>query len=329
PTQGINWLFFSLSVIALASRLYIRITVFRKLIAEDFLMLATLCLLIADEALGQRFSATIYWFMGVLNGTKSYGTDLTGFLDAASAMLKALGSAIIFFLAALYVIKANFMFFFRRLGSRGSKLFFTLWWIAFGIVMACGVVSLCMGIQTFRCLFNGIVYTLENCESDADQNVYFTYFKVTVALDIITDAIIIAFPIWILWGVQISTRKKVALGAIFSLVGLTIVATILRGAILTSVFEESEAGKTINIPWIWFWFHIELCISVIVACLVSFRSLFMHNREQVSGEAQRRAAALRRRRNLGLRGQFKYWQDSVFDACRTLEGLDFDDGVTL
>lgn len=185
---------------------------------------------------------------------------------------------------------------------------------------------------------------------------------------------VIAFPIWLLWDVRISTRKKLALGAIFSLVGLTIVATILRGAILTSVFQQSALGKTINIPWIWFWFHIELCIcesqptpqppeaprpltprtAVIVACLVSFRSLFMHNRSQASIEAQRRAAAAAgqprsgpyhyphglsdertprhsgnaSRGNLagGLRGQVKLWQDSVFDACRTLEGVDLDDG---
>lgn len=51
-------------------------------------MLATLCLLVADEALGQRFSATIYNFMAVTNGTKSLSLEeLESFLAAASAML--------------------------------------------------------------------------------------------------------------------------------------------------------------------------------------------------------------------------------------------------
>lgn len=86
--QGINWLFFSLSLIALSARLYIRITAFRRLIAEDYLMLATLCLLIADEALGQRFSATIYYFIAVTNGTTFPASDqLLSFLDETSAML--------------------------------------------------------------------------------------------------------------------------------------------------------------------------------------------------------------------------------------------------
>lgn len=54
-------------------------------------------------------------------------------------------------------------------------------------------------------------------------------------------------------------RKKLALGAIFSLVGFTIVATVLRGALLSEVFTDTTAGKTFNIPWVWFWFHIEFC----------------------------------------------------------------------
>lgn len=89
-----------------------------------------------------------------------------------------------------------------------------------------------------------------------------------------------------------------------------------------------------------------------IACLVSFRSLFVH-REQSSGAARRAAAVQRRpsnynpypsgglsgrtpqdsgngsRGNLGrLRGRIKLFQDSVLDTCRTLEGV-LDDGTTL
>lgn len=39
--------------------------------------------------------------------------------------------------------------------------------------------------------------------------------------------VVIGFPVWLLWGIRITLRKKIALGGIFSLVGFTIVATIL------------------------------------------------------------------------------------------------------
>lgn len=80
-----------------------------------------------------------------------------------------------------------------------------------------------------------------------------------MALTCFSRTIVIGFPVWILWGVRISLRKKLALGAIFSLVGFTIVATVLRGALLSEVFTATTAGKTFNIPWVWFWFHIEFC----------------------------------------------------------------------
>ena len=91
--------------------------------------------------------------------------------------------------------------------------------------------------------------------------------------------------------------------------------------------------------------------AFIVACLVSFRSLFVH-REQSSGAARRAAAVQRRpshynpypsgssrtpqgsgngsRGDLGrIRGRIKLFQDSVLDTCRTLEGVLDDDGTTL
>lgn len=78
--------------------------------------------------------------------------------------------------------------------------------------------------------------------------------------NLVTRPIVIGFPIWLLWGVRISFRKKLALGAIFSLVGFTIAATILRGALLSEVFQTTvNNSSTFNIPWVWFWFNIELC----------------------------------------------------------------------
>lgn len=87
---------------------------------------------------------------------------------------------------------------------------------------------------------------------------------------------VIGFPVWILWGVRISLRKKLALGAIFSLVGFTIVATVLRGALLSEVFTATTAGKTFNIPWVWFWFHIEFCTGEIYSIILTIATPRSH-----------------------------------------------------
>ncbi|KAL1866843.1 hypothetical protein Daus18300_006546 [Diaporthe australafricana] len=353
---GITWFLFSLCAIALAARIYIRWTCFRHLLIEDWLMVATLCLITGIQSSAQHFSYDIYRLMAWVNDFTTV-KNITQFLVDTESMLKACGSCIILFIFGFYCIKINFLLFFYRLGNRVGRVFWIVWWIVFVIVVACGITSITMGVPTFQCLFGNIEYTLTTCQTHGYENVFFTYFRVSVALDIFTDALIIGFPVWILWGVRISLRKKLALGAIFSLVGFTIVATVLRGALLSEVFTATTAGKTFNIPWVWFWFHIEFCTAFIVACLVSFRSLFVH-REQSSGAARRAAALQRRPSNYnpypgssgrtpqgsgggsggggskgnpgrgGVRGRMKLFQDSVLDTCRTLEGV-LDDGTTL
>ncbi|KAH8777394.1 hypothetical protein F5883DRAFT_543425 [Diaporthe sp. PMI_573] len=314
-------------------------------------MMATLCLITGIQSLAQRFSYEIYRLMGWVNDPSTVPIPgLLAFLRDTESMLKACGSSIILFIFGFYCIKVNFLLFFYRLGNRVGRIFWVVWWIVFVVVLACGIASITMGVPTFQCLFGDISYTLTTCQTHEYENKFFTYFRVSVALDIFTDALIIGFPVWILWGVRISMRKKIALGAIFSLVGFTIVATVLRGALLSEVFTATTAGKTFNIPWVWFWFHIEFCTAFIVACLVSFRSLFVHH-EQSSGAARRAAALQRRPSNYNpypsgsgptpqvsgnaskgnlsrLRGRMKLFQDSVLDTCRTLEGV-LDDGTTL
>lgn len=56
-------------------------------------------------------------------------------------------------------------------------------------MISCGVISLAIGVTTFKCLFNGIVYTFSTCETPAYENAFYTYFRVSVALDIFTDAL--------------------------------------------------------------------------------------------------------------------------------------------
>lgn len=256
-------------------------------------MLATLCLITGVQSLAQRFSYEIYRLMGWVNDPSTVPiSGLFDFLSDTEAMLKAAGSSIILFIVGFYCIKVNFLLFFYRLGNRVGRVFWVVWWVVFVIVLACGIASVTMGVPTFECLFGNIEYTLTTCQTHGYENKFFTYFRVSVALDIFTDALseshyltnhfpvhwgtgmflqktgtnfmvpyapVIGFPVWILWGVRISLRKKLALGAIFSLVGFTIVATVLRGALLSEVFTATTAGKTFNIPWVWFWFHIEFC----------------------------------------------------------------------
>lgn len=152
--------------------------------------MATLCLITSVQSLAQRFSYEIYRLMAWVNDASTVPyQELFSFLTDTEAMLKACGSSIILFIVGFYCIKVNFLLFFYRLGNRVGRVFWIVWWIVFVIVLACGIASVTMGVPTFRCLFGNIGYTLTTCQTHGYENKFFTYFRVSVALDIFTDAL--------------------------------------------------------------------------------------------------------------------------------------------
>lgn len=71
PIQGINWFLFCLCVIAFLTRAYIRINVFRRLLAEDWLMLAMRLLLAGTEGMGQHFGITMWHILAWVRAFKT------------------------------------------------------------------------------------------------------------------------------------------------------------------------------------------------------------------------------------------------------------------
>lgn len=91
-------------------------------------------------------------------------------------------------------------------------------------------------------------------------------------MDVITDVLIMSIPIHLLWKVQISLRRKLLLGGIFSLSLVIILFSILR---ITLVTKTRDSRRLLpEQTWLFLWGYIEASIAVIVACLASFRTLF-------------------------------------------------------
>lgn len=139
--------------------------------------------------------------------------------------------------------------------------------------------------------------------------------------------IVLCFPIWILWGSGINRRKKLTLSFVFSLVWVTIAISIVRGTVFHEQYTMAVSGQVVqsqSATFTWFWFHAELSVAFLVACIVSFRSLFVQRakRENVlRQEKQQREAAYRSaiRHGRGWRAKWQQLNGSVLDKCRTLE----------
>lgn len=88
-----------------------------------------------------------------------------------------------------------------------------------------------------------------------------------MSLDILTDLMIIAIPIRVLWQVKMATREKIILGATLCLSICMIIATLIR-------FSGIGVSGSIDITWNIFWMFVEGCIAVIMVSFTVFRSLF-------------------------------------------------------
>jgi hypothetical protein len=94
---------------------------------------------------------------------------------------------------------------------------------------------------------------------------------VNCILDILSDVMILTIPCWLLWKVQISMRRKVALGTVLCLSVFMIIIAVIRVALDRIVISTgAEAPDTV---WLYFWTNFEGAIAIIMVSLTAFRSM--------------------------------------------------------
>ncbi|KAK7993721.1 hypothetical protein PG989_007102 [Apiospora arundinis] len=319
----LNWIFFSLCTIAFAIRAYIRWVVFRRLIFEDYLILVALLMHNVSAILIQIYVPLVYDLEKVQNGDMSViGPD---FFENSRKAFNVVGANLLLSIVGVFLVKLNFMLFFRRLGER-IKYFVILWWIVLLFAVAGTIAQI--GMLLYKCFFGSVSYIFGQCSSteNAARSALNAIFSSVI--DAVSDFLIVALPIIILWRSRLTMRKKLILMGVFGLVFITIAVTIVRGSIFHKVYNTpaSPTGSQEfqSLTFTWFWFYCELTVAILIACVVSFRSLFMH-REQKSSDRemqrQRQESAHHNAVQRGWRLRMARFHDSVLDTCRDLEGM--------
>ncbi|KAI0968225.1 hypothetical protein F4678DRAFT_206731 [Xylaria arbuscula] len=305
--QGLVWGGFALCVIAFACRAHIRILCHCRFLADDWLMLVSLLALLGNGILSQLLLDPVYTVSYVEAGHLQPSAD---FLDVVRRNLQAFGIFFIVSYIGIWLIKVGFLVFFYRLGSKITR-FLVLWWIF--LIVTIASLGIILGTGRFSCFFGSIEYISTVCSTtgaDKDKAI----FKLSVALDVISDALILAFPLSILWGTSISLRQKYVLSAVFSLVLLTVAVTIVR----TSAY--GGANETVaSVPWVWFWISVEWVVSFIAACIVSFRALFVQKARLAGRAREREIAAGPVSKPSGLRNRAKLMHSNFVETLKTLE----------
>ncbi|KAG8529863.1 uncharacterized protein KY384_005344 [Bacidia gigantensis] len=121
-------------------------------------------------------------------------------------------------------------------------------------------------------------FVLGECENS--KNLYRSQvsLKYSTAVDIISDAFIIALPMYLALRVQLPWSQKIALGAVFSIGAVIMVFSGIRIAV------NMESGKHPEVSWLNLWSQIEASIAVIISSIAPFKAFFTQRRMKSSYE---------------------------------------------
>lgn len=127
-----------------------------------------------------------------------------------------------------------------------------------------------------------------------NRSIYRTKISIrfSTAVDILTDLMIMALPLRILWNLHVTRRQKFGLATIFSLATIVIIFAIVRAVETSSTLTPSalaslEGADPISLT---LFSAMESTIAVIVSCLPTFRVFILgknsnsNNRHQSDAE---------------------------------------------
>jgi hypothetical protein len=303
-----------------------------------------MAILIALAAVLQTHLGDLYELIHVQNMLKAPGLD---FPVKMANGLKGDAIAIVLSIIGLWLIKLNFMLLFYRLGNK-LRSYLILWWVALVLVVGCGVVNI--ALIPYDCMLGSILHITMECAKESRVNNIYTVYIATVVVDVLSDvlgtspqllkqsramltqSIVIIFPIIIVWNTRLGWRQKFLLSGVFLLVGFTIGVTIVRGSIFGGVYKAVKQSdrQVIDSAWMLFWWYIEFIVSFVIACFVSFRSLWSSREEAAKirryEEAEKQRVLIACQENSGpsagnsARNKWQKFGDDLLTTFSELEG---------
>ena len=252
------------------TRISVRITRPKALAVEDALVfLSYLCFLV-QTILYLKIAATVYKVSDVISGKVQ---PYAGLEADAMQIIRVFFANTLLFWCTLWLVKGSLLSLYRRLlGSK--KVYRTLWWVA---VIFCIVVSvsramfraILIPLQTFigavvshltSCSSISAWFTVGACATPRDSKAQIISLYYAFAVDVISDLIIMALPIGLVWNLKMSRTKKAGIVALFC-VGLVAIATAIVRVVSIGVRAKDSTPSS---TWLAFWGIIETGIAVII-----------------------------------------------------------------
>ncbi|WXC67552.1 hypothetical protein SNK03_013358 [Fusarium graminearum] len=211
--QVVSWYISTVvACIFLVLRLWIRARKLGSLQIDDAFIILSACCLIGDLIIQQHM-----WNLGMANIPGATPEQFKG-------MMQMIVPGSILYVTSLWAIKIALVLFYKRLAAPGTRLQ-TIYNITLGLLV-CFWAAIFFHI-IFQCFPHDKRWSQDpeyQCDpKEAERN-----YWLTVILNIGTDIVTISLPISMVLQLQMKTKQKIGVAAIFALGFLVVVASIIR-----------------------------------------------------------------------------------------------------
>ncbi|KAI9831875.1 MAG: hypothetical protein M1826_002907 [Phylliscum demangeonii] len=315
--QAVSGVMFGLAMIAAVVRTGHRLRSHRRLFADDLFLLIACVFLTAGIVVFYQATKDVYlpFWSWILLFTK----DLQALQKKEVSYQQRVFAFESITWTSIFAVKFAFLFFFRVLVNRIRYM--TIYWrvvlgftiIAFGIcVSEAGIECPHFDVASLQC---GI-------GSGLDRSVSVT--AAAIVLDFMTDLMIIALPIHLLWKVRMKTNQKLGLGVFLCLsVFMMITAVVRISALHMTVVVLGRPITAIDVTWKLFWQQMEASLAVLMVSLTALRSIFVSDGYHGGGHARQRPTPPKMS-PVGSSRQQRYWPSRKKYASS--DGSDSTDG---
>ncbi|CAF3540218.1 unnamed protein product [Fusarium graminearum] len=248
--QVVSWYISTVvACIFLVLRLWIRARKLGSLQIDDAFIILSACCLIGDLIIQQHM-----WNLGMANIPGATPEQFKG-------MMQMIVPGSILYVTSLWAIKIALVLFYKRLAAPGTRLQ-TIYNITLGLLV-CFWAAIFFHI-IFQCFPHDKRWSQDpeyQCDpKEAERN-----YWLTVILNIGTDIVTISLPISMVLQLQMKTKQKIGVAAIFALGFLVVVASIIRAY----YSKKNETMLTCTVSMI------ETAVAIIATCLPPLRTLFL------------------------------------------------------
>ncbi|KAL4971700.1 hypothetical protein BDW66DRAFT_155416 [Aspergillus desertorum] len=251
---AVTWIGAGLGLLFTGFRLAIRLTRLKRLLADDYSILAALFFLISNAILQTLQAPHLYYMVQ---------TPQDGDIVHHSVMYVHYEFVIIgLFWTILWSVKASFLMVFWT--TTDHLPLYRRWWWAIVVFSFLAYVG-CWLASALNCHPPSAYFKFGQCSKPIDQRGSLISISYSTAVDILSDLMIMAFALWIVWSTTISLRQKLGLVAVFSLGAVIIAFAIVRAVNILGRSYTDAVGLAV-------WGVAESSVSVIVGCLPPFKT---------------------------------------------------------